>query len=115
MALRCVPRNVAFAVPVLEVVVSAPFGGRHTAATLARLEPRHPLAEGIPPATNPPTLWVFERGLRPRRPPYFSTCRYTAVGTPRMGCSGRGRAQVRPVLSASRPEPFPSVYRGLST
>ena len=46
-----------------------PLGGHRTAATLAKLEPRHPLAGGIPPATNPPTLWVFERGLHPRRPP----------------------------------------------
>ena len=83
LALRCVPRNVVYTLSALEVIFSAPLPGHHATATLAKLEPRPPLAGGIPPATNPPTLWVFERGLRPRRPPYFSTCRYTAVGTPR--------------------------------
>ena len=81
IALRCVHRNVSFAVAVLEAIVSATLAGRHTTITLAKLEPRHPLAGGIPPATNPPTLWVFERGLRPRRPPLLLNmsiygCRY---------------------------------------
>ena len=57
--------------------------GRHTPLHRPSWSPafRWPEVFLQPPTRH--TLWVFEKGLPSRAPPYFSTCRYTAVGTPR--------------------------------
>ena len=83
LALRCVPRNVVFTLPALEVVLSAALLGVPFIRNTGQVGAPPPVSWRYSSSHQPAYPMGVRERLTSSPPPLLLNLRYTAVGTPR--------------------------------